>query len=180
MLKCCLIVAVMACLVAPAFSQISADIPATRDDVLALFSLMHVREQVTTVMESVAAQQRQIMHDSLRRQVPRVSPAEYARLDQFMADIMKELPVDGMIDDMIPVYQKHLNKSDVATMDAFYSSPTGQKLLREMPAMTAESMQAANPHMQAMMEKVMNRVEQEAQQERQKRGDPPKQGTIKD
>ena len=170
----------MACLVAPAFSQIPADTPATRDDVLALFSLMHIREQVTTVMESVAAQQRQIMHDSLRRQVPRVSPAEYARLDQFMADIMKELPVDGMIDDMIPVYQKHLNKGDVAAMDAFYSSATGQKLLREMPAMTAESMQAANPHMQAMMEKVMNRVEQEAQQEREKRGDPSKQGTIKD
>jgi len=164
----------MACLVAPAFSQISADIPATRDDVLALFSLMHVREQVTTVMESVAAQQRQIMHDSLRRQVPRVSPAEYARLDQFMADIMKELPVDGMIDDMIPVYQKHLNKSDVDAMTAFYSSTTGQKLLREMPAMTAESMQAAAPRIQAMMDKVMERAREMAKEKEPKSTTTPK------
>ena len=47
-----------------------------------------------------------------------------------------------MLDDMIPVYQKHLTKSDVDEMIKFYSTPTGQKFLREMPAMTAEGMEA--------------------------------------
>ena len=110
---------------------------------------MHVREQVQPAMEFVARQQRAIIHDNLKRQTPRISPENLARLDQFTVDIMKDLPVDGMLEDMIPVYQKHLSKSDVEAISAFYSSPTGQKLLHEMPAMTAESMQAASPRIQA-------------------------------
>jgi hypothetical protein len=76
-----------------------------------------------------------------------------------MKEVAKDLPIEGLLDDMIPIYQKHLTKSDVEAMNVFYSSPTGQKLLREMPAMTAESMQAATPRMQAVMEKAMARVQ---------------------
>jgi hypothetical protein len=46
---------------------------------------------------------------------------------------------------------------------------TGQRLLREMPAMTSESMQAAYPTMQAHMEKVMNRIEAMAKEEQEKK-----------
>jgi hypothetical protein len=148
--------------VSPVWPQTAAEAPATRDDILALFSLMHVREQVQPAMEFVAKQQRAIIHDNLKRQSPRISAEDLARLDQFTADIMKDLPVDGMLDDMVPVYQKHLTKSDVEAMSAFYSSPTGRKLLGEMPAMTAESMQAASPRIQALMDKVMERARQMA------------------
>ena len=123
-------------------------------------------------MQFIAKQQRAIIHDNLKRQTPRVSPEDLARLDQFTTDIMKDLPVDGMLDDMVPVYQRHLTKSDVAAMSAFYSSPTGQKLLREMPAMTAESMQAASPRIQALMDKVMERARQMAQDNQGKKNTP--------
>ena len=53
---------------------------------------------------------------------------------------MRELSgSDHIPADMVPVYQKHLSKSDVEEMIKFYSTPTGQKILREMPAMTAEA-----------------------------------------
>ncbi len=123
-------------------------------------------------MQFIAKQQRAIIHDNLKRQTPRVSPEDLARLDQFTTDIMKDLPVDGMLDDMVPVYQRHLTKSDVEAMSAFYSSPTGQKLLREMPAMTAESMQAASPRIQALMDKVMERARQMAQDNQGKKNTP--------
>jgi len=152
--------------------QSAAEAPATRDDILALFSLMHVRDQVEPAMQFIAKQQRAIIHDNLKRQTPRVSPEDLARLDQFTTDIMKDLPVDGMLDDMVPVYQRHLTKSDVEAMSAFYSSPTGQKLLREMPAMTAESMQAASPRIQALMDKVMERARQMAQDNQGKKNTP--------
>jgi hypothetical protein len=105
----------------------------------------------------------------MRKRFPQITDEELARLDQFTSDIMKDVPIDGMLDDMIPVYQKHLSKSDVDAMSAFYSSSTGQKLLREMPAMTAESMQAAGPRIQAMMDKVMDRAEKMADAERKNR-----------
>jgi len=152
--------------------QSAAEAPATRDDILALFNLMHVRDQVEPAMQFIAKQQRAIIHDNLKRQTPRISPQDLARLDQFTTDIMKDLPVDGMLDDMVPVYQRHLTKSDVQAMSAFYSSPTGQKLLREMPAMTAESMQAASPRIQALMDKVMERARQMAQDNQGKKNTP--------
>ena len=171
-----LVVGLLLCLCVPnLFAQTSADVPATREDIFTLFNLMHIREQVDLAMESIAKQQRAIMHDNLKRQSPRISAEDLARLDQFTRDIMKDLPVDGMLDDMVPVYQKHLTKSDVEAMSTFYSSPTGQKLLREMPAMTAESMQAASPRIQAMMDNVMDRAQQMAKKEdREKKPTSPK------
>jgi uncharacterized protein len=164
-LRIVLLVALMAPIVRP---QTAADAPATRDDILALFNLMHVRDQVEPAMQFIAKQQRAIIHDNLKRQTPRISPEDLARLDQFTSDLMKDLPVDGMLDDMVPVYQRHLTRSDVDAMSAFYSSPTGQKLLREMPAMTNESMQAAYPRIQALMDKVVERAKAMSKENEQK------------
>lgn len=153
------VVVTFAMLVSASVGLAQGDAPPTREDVLNLFSLMHVREQVATVMEAIARQQRAIVHDNLKRQTPHITTRDLARLDKFTADIMNELPIEGMLEDMVPVYQKHLNKSDVDAMSAFYSSAPGQKLVREMPAMTTESMQAASPRIQAFMDKVMERAQ---------------------
>ncbi len=141
------------------FAQSPVDTAPTHDDVLSLFNLMHVRDQVAMVMETIAKQQRTIVHDNLKRQSPRISPQDLARLDQFTAGILKDMPVEGMLDDMVPVYQRHLSKSDVDALITFYSSPAGQKLVREMPAMTLESMQAASPRLQEFMDSVMERAQ---------------------
>ncbi len=172
MVRACVSLVLLLGLAVRLLGQSAAEAPATRDDILALFNLMHVRDQVEPAMQFIAKQQRAIIHDNLKRQTPRVSPEDLARLDQFTTDIMKDLPVDGMLDDMVPVYQRHLTKSDVEAMSAFYSSPTGQKLLREMPAMTAESMQAASPRIQALMDKVMERARQMAQDNQGKKNTP--------
>jgi hypothetical protein len=164
-------------LLGSAFAQ--SDAPATREDVLKLFNTMKVRDQMTLVMDSVAKQQHTMMHDAMRKRFPQITEQELTRLDQFSGEIMKDLPIEGMLDDMIPVYQKHLSKGDVDAMGTFYASPTGQKLLREMPAMTAESMQTAGPRIQQMMEKVMNRVEQMAKEDQQKQSQSPRPATEK-
>ena len=96
-------------------------------------------------------------------------------MDAMSEQTMKDFPVDGMLDDMIPVYQKHLTKSDVQALISFYSTPTGQKMLRELPAMTAEGMQAVYPRIQKQMDETMRKVEQMEDEERQKKpqGAPP-------
>ena len=73
---------------------------------------------------------------------------------------------------MIPVYQRHLSKSDLDSVIAFYSSPVGQKLLREQPQMIQESMQAMAPIQQRMMRDMMDKVQarvQHAIEQEQKR-----------
>jgi hypothetical protein len=144
-------------------AQSSSDTPASHEDIVKLFDTMKIRSQLQMIVDATSKQQREIMHDTLHKNAPQLTEKELSHLDQEMDDVMKEvakdLPIEGLLDDMIPIYQKHLTKSDVDAMNVFYSSPTGQKLLREMPAMTAESMQAATPRMQAVMEKAMARVQ---------------------
>ena len=83
------------------------------------------------------------------------------------------MPYDGMLDDMIPVYQKHLSKSDVDAMIGFYSSPTGQKILSELPAITAEGMQAMQPRMRKVMDETSDRMEKMAREQAEKKNAKP-------
>ncbi len=129
---------------------------------------MNIRQQMLLVMDSMVNQQTEIMHDTMKKRLPQLTDAEIKRLDATMHEMMKEFPFAAMLNDMIPVYQKHLTRKDVAAMTIFYSSATGKKLLREMPVMTAESMQAAYPTMQAHMEKVMSHIDEMAREEQRK------------
>jgi hypothetical protein len=65
---------------------------------------------------------------------------------------------------MVPVYQKHFTKGDINNLITFYSSPTGQKVLEEMPAIAGESMAAMMPIMRKYMEESKERVEQEVEE----------------
>ncbi|HXS72454.1 MAG TPA: DUF2059 domain-containing protein [Rhodanobacteraceae bacterium] len=48
---------------------------------------------------------------------------------------------DDIINRMVPVYQRHFSSADIQGLLAFYRSPLGQKVLREMPATMQEGMQ---------------------------------------
>jgi hypothetical protein len=163
------LVALFLGLTLPSLVAQSGDVPATREDVMKLFEVMNIRDQMHTVMASIVKQQRTMIHEDMKKRSPQISEQDLARMDQMSASLLKDLPVDGMIEDMVPVYQKHLTRGDVEAMGTFYSSPTGQKLLREMPEMTAESMQAAGPRIQAMIDKVMDQAEQMADKEHAKK-----------
>jgi hypothetical protein len=62
---------------------------------------------------------------------------------------------------MIPSYQKHFTRGDIQAMNAFYSSPVGQKVLQELPDVTQEGMQAALPIISKYLSDWKERMEQE-------------------
>lgn len=65
-------------------------------------------------------------------------------MNAMINDMFENMPWKEMLKVMIPVYQKHFTHNDLNAMIAFYSSPVGQKLVRELPAITAESMRPKN------------------------------------
>jgi len=138
--------------------------PASREEVLKLFDLMHLRNQMKLVMTQISAQMRAMSHEQLRKRDPQITDEEIAKLDTQSDELLKAMPIEGMLDDMVPVYQKHLSKGDVDAMMEFYSSPTGQKILKEMPAMTAEGMQAVQPRLRKMMDDAMDKIGKMAEQ----------------
>jgi len=152
--------------------QTGVDTPATRDDVLQLFSVMNIKQQMRAIMDSMMQQQKSLVHDMARRKNPNVTTEELGRVDRIMDESVKDFPIEGILDDMVPVYQKHLTSADVSAMSAFYSSPTGQKLLREMPAMTSEAMQASYGRLQKQMEAVAERAEKAIKDNEQRKPAP--------
>jgi uncharacterized protein len=134
--------------------------PAAKEDIQKLFEVMQIHQQMRLVMDSVMKQQSVMMHDTLKKRYPQVSAEKIARADRMMQETMKDMPMDAMLDDMIPIYQRHFSKGDIDAMTTFYASPTGQKVMREMPVLTTESMQASYARMQKQMDAIMRRTEQ--------------------
>jgi uncharacterized protein len=135
---------------------------ASREDILKLFDVMQVRSQMKTVMTQVMLQMRSLSHEQLRRQNPNITQGELDKIDATSQQMLKDMPVEGMLDDMVPVYQRHLTKADVNAMISFYSTPTGQKILREMPAITTEGMQALQPRLLKQMDETMQKAQEMA------------------
>lgn len=150
----------------PAWAQDAStnDAPATREDIQNLFATLHIHEQMRSIMEISAKQSMQTVRESLKQKLPNVTDSDLDRATAMTDTLLKSMDLDGMLNDMIPVYQRHLTKSDVAAMSAFYETPTGQKLLREQPAMTAEAMKAVQPRMEKMLTKLMDQAEKTARE----------------
>ncbi len=80
-------------------------------------------------------------------------------MDRRSDEFLKSFPLDEMLNDMIPIYQKHFTKPDIDALTAFYSSPTGQKFLHEMPEVTSESMRAVYPRIQEAIDAALKRAQ---------------------
>ena len=118
-----------------------SDVP-DKAEVVKFLDLMHARSQMVQTLEGMAKQMRLGAEQGFKAKVPNATPEQLAKVDQLFDGIFKSLPVDEMVDAIVPIYQKHLSKADLAAITAFYSSPAGQKILKEMPAIMSEAMQA--------------------------------------
>src|SRR5450432_1359553 len=142
--------------------------PATREDIARLFKVMRLHEQMQGTMRLIMAQQQKMMRETIKQRVPEITEEQLAKIEAMTKDAVKDLPLEGMLEDSMPVYQKHLTKGDVDAMSRFYATPTGQKLLREQPAIAGESMQAMSPRMQKAMGAMMDRITATAKEEAEK------------
>jgi hypothetical protein len=155
--------------------QSPADAPASKEDIEKYLDTMHARDLMKSTLDAVTKQMHQMIHEETKKQ-PNL-PADFeARMDKMMDDMFKNFPTDDLLQAMIPAYQKHLTKGDVDSLTAFYSTPTGQKILKEMPAMTAEAMQASSGILQKMIAQAQDRVQTEiAQMQKETEGNSAKQ-----
>ena len=117
-----------------------ADAP-TRNQVLTLLDLVQARQTMVAAMEDMKQIMQNSAEESFRKKVPNATPQQIEAL-RAMFDEITKMPLDDMINAVISIYQRHLTKTDVEELIRFYSSPVGQKILREQPQIMRESMQA--------------------------------------
>ena len=140
------------------------DAPATREDIQHYLDVMHSHDMMKQMGDAMAQGMHQMMHQLYLKHQNEL-PSDYEkRMTAMMDDMMRNMPWDDMMNAMAPVYQKHFTRGDVRALVAFYSTPTGQKILREMPAMTSEAMQTAMPIMTKYVETMQHRVQKETDQ----------------
>jgi len=154
--------------------QNSSDAPATKADIERYLDAMHTRDRMKNMMDAMTAQIHKMNHEEMKKN-PNLPPDAEDRLNKLTDDLAKNLPIDELLDAMIPVYEKHLTKGDVDALVAFYSSPTGQKMIKEQAAMVSEGMQAAYGVVQKMTGKMMDRAQAEIAQMQKENADPKKQ-----
>ncbi len=114
----------------------------SKEDVMRFLELMHVKASMVQMMDGMKSGMKAGAEAGLKEQLPSATPDQLAKADMIADTVFKDFPIDEMFDAMIPIYQKHLTKADLDAVIAFYSSPAGQRLLKEQPAMMAEGMQA--------------------------------------
>jgi hypothetical protein len=146
--------------------QAGADQPASAAEIEQLYQVMHVREQMKTTIGLVAKSVRQMMHEQIQR-TPNLPPDAEQRMDKTFDATLEKMPIEELLQAMVPVYQRHLSESDVKAMIAFYSTPTGKKVLAEMPAISAEAMQASSgiirKYMTDTREQIQSQIDHMAQ-----------------
>ena len=114
----------------------------SKEDVMGFLDLMHTRAQMTQILDGMAAQFKKGAEEGFKKKIPNATPEQLAKVDALFGDIFKSLPVEEMIEAIVPIYQRHLTRADLGAATAFYSSPAGQRILKEMPAISSEAMRA--------------------------------------
>ena len=140
--------------------------PPTREDVLKLFDLLQITKTMDAVINATKQQSMEIAEQMIREKMPDATPEQKKQFREMMDEVMQQAlgpaAIKEMLEATIPVYQHHLTKADLDAMVAFYSSPVGQKILHEQPAMVQESMEASAGIQQriarAMFQKIDERI----------------------
>jgi len=155
--------------------------PASKQDIERLFVALHVRERQQLIVDNSRKQAKTMLNEILQKELPEASKEEFSQMrkmiDEMIDDIEKDYPMDEILKDLVPIYQKHLTQSDADKVIAFYSSPVGQKILRELPAITEESFQVSTsylqPRMEAAVSKLKEKLERMTEEDRNKKGATP-------
>jgi uncharacterized protein len=147
---------------------LAADAP-THDQIIKLMDLLQIRRNMSLMMDGMKQAMKQGAEQAFRERVPNPTLKQLEALNGMVDDMMADMPLDEMVEAMVPIYRRHLSRTDVDEVIRFYSSAVGQKLLREQPQMIQEGMQAGveiqQKRMDQMMAKIRERTEKMAEEE---------------
>ena len=116
---------------------------------------------VKQIFDVMAKSIRDITHDRIAKEHSALPPNAEERMNKKTDEMLKNMPIDAMFDVMTSFYQKHWTKGHEDNLVAFYSTPTGKKVLAEMPQTMAESMQAMRPVMLEHIDSMKQNVDQQ-------------------
>jgi hypothetical protein len=131
----------------PAQAQVA---PEKRAEIEKMLQVMGMEKTMTLMMTQMLGNFKKAMPDT---------PAEV------WTKMEKKMDVHELIEKIIPVYDKYYTLDDLKAVNAFYSSPTGKKIISTLPQVMQESMQIGRE----WGERIGKEAAEEAQAESQKK-----------
>ena len=124
------------------FAQTGAPV-AKRADIIRLLNL--------TGASQGAKQALDLMLPSLREAMPQVP-------EQVWQECRAEVREDEMTELTYEIWNRHFTHQEIRDLIRFYESPTGQKIIRETPALQQESLAAGKKWGDQIVERVIKRL----------------------
>ena len=78
----------------------TSDAPATKEDILKLFDVMHNRDEVQKVLEQVVQQMQTMNREQMKKRNPSITNEELARMDRDSQEIFKNFPISPNLTSM--------------------------------------------------------------------------------
>jgi hypothetical protein len=137
------------------FSMTASFSQTKTEDIKELMELMDAEKTIDAMMDNMIPIFRQQATMLLKSEEGQEAMEDFM---DFMLAKVKEVS-KGMLDDMIPIYDKHFTHDEIKGLQAFYATPLGKKLLDKTPELSQDimnlSMMKYMPEMQkAMQEKL--------------------------
>jgi uncharacterized protein len=150
---------------------VSNDQPPTKEQLVKLFQLMRVQEQIATITKTMPALVKQQVETQLKQaqqahpEIPGPTAEQQKTLmqvmDKFMGRAMNLITSEEMIADISAIYQKHLTRADVDGIIAFYNSTAGQHLLDKQPVIMQEYLPVILQRMQDRIKPLIDEMTKE-------------------
>jgi len=108
----------------------------------------------------------QLMADAMRENIKAQMPE---MTEDIMEEFEKAMDYDSMVAIIIPIYARHWSTDEIKGMVAFYRSPLGQRMMKEMPGILKESMAVNMQRTKELSIRIQKKVQQieEAKQQNQ-------------
>jgi hypothetical protein len=139
----------------------------TRPEVEKFMEVMQLRQRMQGMRQAQQEETKRLSHDMFAKSLPEATTKQKAEYEKIVADefstMFADYPIEDALRDVVPIYQSHFTESDLQKITAFYSSPVGQKVLKEMPGMMTEAARVSysriQPKIQTMMKDVQTRIQ---------------------
>lgn len=79
---------------------------------------------------------------------------------EFWDDFRKEINANDIQNIILPIYDKYYTESDIDQLIQFYNSPTGKKMIQNMPLVMQESIAAGQNWGKEIAQKVYSRLKE--------------------
>jgi uncharacterized protein len=123
------------------------------------------------IVEGVMTTMGQQLFDGFKKMRPDIPPQVW---DVVLARLKNPETLQGLLSEIVPIYQRHLCSDEIEQIIVFYRSPAGHKLSAEMPAIQKEAAEAGQGYARRMSEQLMQDIQEELAKQGAKSGTPPK------